>query len=167
MPLTVFLFYNIILVLFKVNFKGDKMKSFISKFFDKTMLKFILVGVANTLVGTAVMFIFYNLLHFDYWISSASNYIVGSILSYFLNKYFTFKQKKQSVSEIIKFIINITLCYLIAYSAAQPLVRFIFSGIDNVLADNLSMLAGMGFFIILNYIGQRFIVFTDKKTKTE
>ena len=129
------------------------------------MLKFILVGVANTLVGTAVMFIFYNLLHFDYWISSASNYIVGSILSYFLNKYFTFKQQSKSVKEIVLFIVNITLCYLIAYSAAQPLVKLIFSGIDTVLADNLSMLAGMGFFIILNYIGQRFIVFTDKNNK--
>jgi len=143
------------------------MKSFLKKFFDKTMLKFILVGVANTLVGTAVMFIFYNLLHFDYWVSSASNYVVGSILSYFLNKYFTFKQQSKSVKEIVLFIVNITLCYLIAYSAAQPLVRLIFSGIDNTLADNLSMLAGMGFFIILNYIGQRFIVFTDKKDKTE
>lgn len=138
------------------------MKSFLKKFFDKTMLKFILVGVANTLVGTAVMFLFYNLFHFDYWISSASNYVVGSILSYFLNKYFTFKQQSKSIKEIVLFIVNITLCYLIAYSAAQPLVRFIFSGIDNTLADNLSMLAGMGFFIILNYIGQRFIVFADK-----
>ena len=126
------------------------------------MLKFILVGVANTLVGTTVMFLFYNLFHFDYWISSASNYVVGSILSYFLNKYFTFKQQSKSIKEIVLFIVNITLCYLIAYSAAQPLVRFIFSGIDNTLADNLSMLAGMGFFIILNYIGQRFIVFADK-----
>ena len=112
-----------------------------------------------------IEFIFYNLLHFDYWISSASNYIVGSILSYFLNKYFTFKQQSKSVKEIVLFIVNITLCYLIAYSAAQPLVKLIFSGIDTVLADNLSMLAGMGFFIILNYIGQRFIVFTDKNNK--
>lgn len=143
------------------------MKSLFKKFFDITMLKFILVGVANTLVGTAVMFIFYNVFHFDYWISSASNYIVGSILSYFLNKYFTFKKQNQSVKEIVLFIINITLCYLIAYSAAQPLVKLIFSGIDATLADNLSMLAGMGLFIILNYIGQRFIVFGDKKNKNK
>ena len=61
-----------------------------NKFFDKTFLKFIIVGVANTLFGTAVMFIAYNLLHFSYWVSSASNYVFGSILSYFLNKYFTF-----------------------------------------------------------------------------
>ena len=52
----------------------------------------MLVGVANTLFGTAVMFLFYNLFHFDYWVSSAANYVFGSILSYILNRFFTFKK---------------------------------------------------------------------------
>lgn len=33
-------------------------KKVLKKFFDKTFWKFILVGVVNTLAGTAVMFIF-------------------------------------------------------------------------------------------------------------
>ena len=53
----------------------------------------------NTLVGTGVMFAAYNLLHLSYWVSSASNYVVGSIVSYFLNKYFTFQNKERSFSE--------------------------------------------------------------------
>ena len=57
------------------------------KLLDKTFLKFIAVGVVNTFIGTAVMFSFYNCFHFNYWISSAANYIVGSIVSYFLNIY--------------------------------------------------------------------------------
>ena len=63
---------------------------------DITFLKFVLVGVVNTVVGTAVMFLAYNLLHLSYWVSSAANYIVGSICSYFLNKYFTFQNKSKS-----------------------------------------------------------------------
>ena len=69
----------------------DKLKMF----FDVTFWKFILVGIANTLFGAAIMFIFYNLLQFNYWISSVSNYVFGSILSYFLNKNFTFKNKNK------------------------------------------------------------------------
>ena len=65
----------------------------IKKLFDITFWKFILVGVINTLVGTAVMFGCYNLLHLSYWVSSAANYIVGSVVSYFLNKNFTFQNK--------------------------------------------------------------------------
>ena len=64
--------------------------------FDEKLLKFILVGVVNTLVGMAIMFGLYNLAHCSYWVSSAANYILTSILSYFLNKYFTFKNKERS-----------------------------------------------------------------------
>ena len=61
----------------------------LSKFgIDKELFKFILVGIANTLFGTAIMFGMYNLLGCNYYVSSACNYIFGSILSYFLNKYF-------------------------------------------------------------------------------
>ena len=57
---------------------------------DQTFLRFLLVGVINTVVGTAVMFGMYNGLHCSYWVSSAANYVVGSLVSYFLNKHFTF-----------------------------------------------------------------------------
>ena len=40
---------------------------------DKKLLKFILVGIVNTLVGTAIMFGLYNLAGCSYWVSSAAN----------------------------------------------------------------------------------------------
>ena len=79
------------------------------KLIDKTTIKFILVGIVNTLVGTGVMFLMYNLLHASYWISSASNYIIGSIVSYVLNKYFTFQNNEKSFAMIIKFVMNIVI----------------------------------------------------------
>ncbi len=139
------------------------MKIQLNRFFDKTFLKFIAVGVANTLFGTAVMFFCYNVLNLSYWISSASNYVFGSILSYFLNKYFTFKSKNNSPAEIISFIINISICYIVAYGAAKPFVKWILSSSSVTLQDNISMLIGMGLFVLLNYIGQRFIVFKNDK----
>ena len=90
------------------------------KIFDMTTIKFLMVGVINTLVGTSVMFVLYNVIGTGYWLASAANYIVGSIVSYFLNKYFTFKSNKQSLKEIIRFILNILLCYLLAYGIAKP-----------------------------------------------
>lgn len=60
----------------------EKMKK-IQQLLDVTFWKFVLVGIVNTLVGTTVMFVAYNALHLSYWISSASNYIIGSIVSYF------------------------------------------------------------------------------------
>lgn len=51
---------------------------------DGKLLKFIIVGVINTLVGSAIMFGLYNFAGCSYWISSAANYILTSILSFFL-----------------------------------------------------------------------------------
>lgn len=76
------------------------MKEKIKNMLDITFWKFVLVGIVNTLVGTGVMFAAYNLLHLSYWVSSASNYVVGSIVSYFLNKYFTFQNKEKSWKQL-------------------------------------------------------------------
>ena len=136
----------------------------IRKFFDKTFLKFVFVGCVNTLFGSAVMFGFYNLLHLGYWISSAANYILGSILSYFLNKYFTFKNTERGFKPILRFTVNIIFCYAIAYGIAKPLTAYLFSGLNTSLNENLAMLVGMGLFVFLNYFGQRFFAFKNSKS---
>lgn len=133
------------------------------KIFDIMTLKFILVGIVNTLVGTGVMFLLYNVFHTGYWIASASNYIVGSVVSYFLNKYFTFQNKEKSVRMVILFILNISICYLLAYGLAKPCAMALLSGVSQGIQENVAMLIGTGLFIILNYFGQRFLVFKKKE----
>ena len=130
--------------------------------FDITFFKFILVGIINTVVGTAVMFIAYNVFHLSYWVSSAANYVVGSVCSYFLNKYFTFQNKEKSSVILLKFVVNITVCYLIAYGGAKKLILLLLSGFSKQWQDNVAMVCGMGLFVILNYFGQRFFAFKKK-----
>lgn len=132
---------------------------------DGTAVRFVIVGIINTLFGTAIMFVFYNVFHLSYWISSASNYFFGSILSYFLNKNFTFKYGKTDWKSVFRFTVNILLCYLLAYGIAKPLVRMLMEGYSQALQENVAMLAGMVFFVCINYLGQRFFAF--KKTDTQ
>ena len=98
------------------------------KIIDKTTIKFVLVGLINTAVGTTVMFVLYNLFCANYWFASTMNYVEGSIVSYFLNKYFTFQNYEKSFKQVMRFIVNITICYLVAYGIAKPAVRFVLSG---------------------------------------
>lgn len=141
------------------------MKAFIKKFFDITFWKFILVGVANTIFGTGIMFLFYNVFHFSYWISSASNYFFGSILSYVLNRVFTFKSNANAARTLPRFVIGISLCYLVAYGLAKPLAAAMLAGFAKNIQENVAMLVGMCLFVALNYISQRFFVFKDKNQK--
>ncbi len=142
-------------------FVGEKqtMKQLVQKLFDKTFWKFILVGVVNTIVGTGIMFIFYNVFHFSYWVSSASNYIFGSIVSYILNRLFTFQSKTNTKKTLPLFVVNITICYALAYGLAKPAMRYVLSGATQNVQENVAMLVGMCLFVGLNYIGQRFFVF--------
>ena len=98
------------------------MRDLIGKLWNSTLVRFALVGVVNTLFGTAIMFVLYNVFHVGYWISSACNYIFGSILSFFLNKYFTFRDSTRSWAQVLRFAVNIATCYLLAYGIAKPLV---------------------------------------------
>jgi len=126
---------------------------------DITLLKFFLVGIVNTIVGSGLMFLMYNVFGFGYWISSASNYVVGSILSFFLNKYWTFNVRKWSLYMVITFIANIVVSYILSYKIAKAGIYFLLAEHSQKIRDNVALFAGMCLFTGLNYIGQRYIVF--------
>lgn len=132
---------------------------------DEKLLKFIFVGVINTLVGTAIMFGLYNLAGCSYWVSSAANYTLTSVLSFFLNKYFTFQNKERSWQQVARFIINIAVCYLLAYGIAKPAALWLLSGAGEKLQNNVAMFVGMCLFTGFNYLGQRFFAFKEKQEK--
>ena len=139
-------------------------KRYFNKVFDASILRFALVGVINTLVGTAIMFVVDNVCHFGYWFSSASNYVIASVLSFFLNKYYTFRCKAGGVGAIIRFVVNILLCYFLAYGFAKPIMNWALSEASLTVRENVAMATGMVIFVGLNYLGQRFFVFRKRKT---
>ena len=133
------------------------------KFFDPSMLRFLLVGVVNTLVGAGIMFLLYNLAGCSYWLSSAANYIVGGVVSYFLNKYYTFKNTERSWRQVLRFALNVAVCWQLAYGIAKPLALRLLAGFDEKLQTNAAMLAGLCLYTALNYLGQRFFAFRAKE----
>lgn len=128
---------------------------------DNKLFKFIIVGIINTIVGTAIMFGLYNLAGCSYWLSSAANYIFVSILSYVLNRKYTFRYSGKTVGSFVRFAANIAVCYIIAYGAAKPFISYLFEDASVRLQENTAMLTGMVIFTVLNYTGQRFFVFGD------
>jgi len=89
------------------------------------------------------------------------------VVSFFLNKRFTFRNREKGPGVVLRFAANITVCYLLAYGLAKPAVSWILSGLgwDARLVGNLTMLAGSGLFVVLNYFGQRFFAFKPKTTE--
>lgn len=155
-----------------------------NQFFDIKLLKFIFVGILNTIVGTGLQFVFYNLTplqsnRFGEYIASASSYLLASVMSYFLNKHFTFKNKEKGLRPILKFAINIAVCYVCAYGLAallspaffaifpaenfSSIADWLFKGDLAILQGNVTMVIGMCLFVAFNYVGQRFFAFKTKE----
>ena len=107
---------------------ADKEKK--PRLIDGTVPRFLLVGVINTLVGCGAMFLLYNAAHWSYWASSAANYVLGGVVSFFLNKYFTFRRREWSWRQVVRFAVNVAVCWLLAYGLAKPLVLRLLAGED-------------------------------------
>lgn len=127
-----------------------------------TLLKFLIVGVINTLVGAGTMFLLYNFAHVSYWYSSIANYVVGGICSFFLNKFFTFQNKERSWSQVIKFIFTVAICYIAAYGIAKPLAQYALSSYSVSIQENVAMATGTCLYTLLNYLIQKLFVFRHK-----
>lgn len=132
-----------------------------NKIFDIKLFKFVLVGVGNTILSAAIMFGLYNLFKVGYWGASAISYLIGSILSYFMNKNFTFKNEEAVIRTVVKFTANAVVCYILAYTVSKPVVIYSLSTftVDTKVIEQVAMLLGMCIYTGLNYIGQRFFVF--------
>lgn len=147
---------------------------FLKKFFDIKFWKFLLVGVLNTLVGEGVILL---LLHVFGWknvswgagVASAVGVVIGSIVSYFLNKYFTFKNTEKGLKPALRFTLNIVVCMLIRVVVAslvsngcQAAQLSMFGMSVKDFAANMSWVVGMCVFVACNYVGQRFFAFKEK-----
>ena len=123
------------------------------------VIHFGMVGVLNTILGWVIMACLYNLIHLNYWLSSGISYFIGSVFSYHANAKLTFKVESRDKWLPWRFGINIIVCYLAAFGVAQPLVRHVFASQPAVIVDNVAMVLGMGFFVVINFCGQKLFVF--------
>ena len=136
-----------------------------NKEFIMEVIHFGMGGVINTLMGWVIMAVLYNLIHMNYWLSSGISYFIGSVFSYHANGKLTFKVEDEDRDKALpwRFAINIIVCYLVAFSVAQPLVEKVLASQPAVIVDNVAMVLGMCIFIVMNFFGQKLFVF--RKTK--
>jgi putative flippase GtrA len=116
----------------------------------KELKKFLVAGVSA--VGTDLV-TYYILLGFLIpGISKAISFLAGTIVAYFINKYWTFGKHEKSFKEVIKF--GVLYCCTLGMNV---LVNKIV--LDNTTIVFLAFLIATGVSTVLNFIGQKFWVF--------
>ncbi|MFC7558999.1 GtrA family protein [Paenibacillus farraposensis] len=128
-----------------------------------------MVGVLNTLCGMSVMFLLFNTLGMNYWLSTFIGNAVGATVSYFLNKKFTFRNNASHGQTLWRFIFIILICYFLSYCLSYLISHFLISNLsikNSEILGNLSILIGNIFYTLINYVGQKYVVFS-RKAKTQ
>lgn len=143
--------------------------------FDIKLWKFLLVGVINTLVGEGLKAVFLAVTPLGPLPASAISTALASVLSYFLNRYFTFKYQGSGAKTIWRFTLNIVVCYVLSHGLAllvlYPLLTGgeggLFAGLALITsggksaADYIATYAASCLFVGFNYLGQRFFAFKE------
>lgn len=131
----------------------------------KEISTFLAIGIINTLVGLTSIYLLFNLLHISYWLATFIGNAIGMIVSYLLNKRFTFQNKGRFSSSLLRFFLVVLLCYYVSYWVGLHLSRFVVIIFPFLLSykGDVSILVGAGLYTISNYFGQKFFVFNTGK----
>jgi putative flippase GtrA len=88
------------------------MKGFINNLFEDKKVRFLFVGILNTIFGYAV-YAFFIYLKIHYFLAQLLSSILAIAHSYLWNKYFTFRSPDRSASEVIRFVSVYAVSYLL------------------------------------------------------
>ena len=134
------------------------MVEIIENYFNNTFIRFIFIGVLNTIVGISIIFLLLEVFKLTYWSSTFIGNSVGATVSYYLNRNFTFKSNIENKKGILLFIFVTLVSYFISYHIGYHLLfENIFE--SNMFGEELSILLSACLYTILNYLGQKYLTF--------
>jgi putative flippase GtrA len=123
----------------------------------KQIARFIIVGVVNTGLGYGIIFFCMYALMLNPILSNAIGYGVGFLISFTLNKNFTFESNGRSVTELGKFLFAFIVAYLLNLAALYLCLNtFELHGIPSQL------IAGV-IYIASSFLLSKHLVFVDQK----
>lgn len=119
--------------------------------------RFVLVGIANTVLGYAIIFGLMYLAEFSPEISNLSGYFFGLLISYVLNRNFTFESIQRRDVEFLRFIIVFAVAYLANLMVLIFLVRVVF------FSPGWAQVVSGGVYIVISYFLNKYYVFRSRK----
>lgn len=117
-------------------------------------IRFLFVGILNTIFGYGLyaLFCFWKI---DPTIAITFSTVLGTIHSYFWNKYYTFKVMKKSLKELIRFISVYTVAYVINLGVVYYFSRL--TSVDKYLVGMVSIFVST----IISYVGHNWFSFKE------
>lgn len=133
-----------------------------------SFVRFLVVGLVNTAVGLSIMYVLLHIFH-HYWIATFVGNAAGAVVSYVLNRIFTFKSGVHLSKSILRFILVIGICYGLSYYIGLQFSSWLLHQLPVAVRPfkkDVGILIGTGLYTLLNYTGQKYFVFNTKKKQS-
>lgn len=121
----------------------------------RQLLTYAAVGVVNTGVGYGIIFASMYLLGLGPVVSNALGYAIGIVVSYFLNRTFTFRSSAASKREFVRFVSILLLAY-----AANLAVLVALLDLTATHKGVAQVLAGIVYFAV-SFVLSKYYAFAD------
>jgi len=116
----------------------------------KELKRFLLAGLSAVVTDLATYYILLNFIPHD--IAKAISFLLGTILAFIINKYWTFEKYQKSYKEMMKF----GILYSLTLGANVMTNNIVLEYTSLVF---LAFLVATGVSTVLNFIGQKWWVF--------
>jgi uridine kinase/putative flippase GtrA len=120
---------------------------------DNEAARFVVVGLASTVINYSIFIILYSQLSMPYLVSSACGYVSGVLFGFRYNKKITFKSKNNYRSELIKYFMVYLFSLLLGLAILKTAVS------DYSLNPSIGNIISIAFTTITNFLGCKFFVF--------
>lgn len=124
----------------------------------KTPLKFVVVGIGNTLIGLFTIYLCKWLLGLDDAVANICGYSIGFVVSFVLNKEWTFRHSGRLYPAMARFLVIFALAYLFNLAT-------VFIAIDVGVNSYMAHAIGIVPYTVLFYFGSRYFVFHSAPTR--
>ncbi len=120
------------------------------------LLKFAVVGISNTLITAATIWVLLKGLHISDYIANIVGYIFGLANSFIWNRRWTFSSKASINETLFKFLLTFVISYL--FQLANLYILLNYTTIDSYLCQLLSIVL----YTCINFISNKYYTFINK-----
>jgi putative flippase GtrA len=119
-------------------------------------IRFLLVGGVNTIVGYGSILLLQYVAGLSPVVANAGGYLVGMVLSYFLNRSFTFSSSRPHLQTVPVFTATVAACFALNLAVLKLCL-----GVD--MPPLLAQAIAVGSYSMAFYFASKLLVFTNKR----
>jgi putative flippase GtrA len=117
------------------------------------LARYLLVGMLNTCVGLGTIYAAIFFLNFSDLSANLSGYSVGVLLSFALNKSWTFAASGSAAPQFARFVLVLAVAYMANLATVVSLIKLL--SVNHYLANGIGIVP----YTVIGFLGSRYFAF--------